>query len=102
MQKPLQSRRARGRMRYQYRSPATRLIGRPWQHAHSALPAVPPAACHRWLVPVMEMAAVASGKLAASPEPVPLGWTWFLTVATRTPRVDAESVRAAGFHHSHL
>ncbi|HEX9355427.1 MAG TPA: ATP-binding protein [Streptosporangiaceae bacterium] len=48
-----------------------------------------------WLAPVMEMAAVASGNRPPSPEPGPLGWTCFPKVATRTPGVDAGSVRAA-------
>ena len=50
---------------------------------------------HRWLAPVMEMAAVASGNRPPSPELGPLGWTCFPKVATRTPGVDAGSVRAA-------
>lgn len=48
-----------------------------------------------WLVPVMEMAAVATGNGPPSPEPGALGWTCFPKIATRTPGVDAGSVRAA-------
>ena len=49
----------------------------------------------QWLAPVMEMAAMASGNWPPSPEPGPSGWTCFPRVATRTPRPDARSVRAA-------
>ena len=48
-----------------------------------------------WLAPVMEMAAVTSGNRPPSPEPGPRDWTCFPKVATRTPGVDAGSVRAA-------
>jgi anti-sigma regulatory factor (Ser/Thr protein kinase) len=48
-----------------------------------------------WLAPVVEMAAVASGSWPLSPEPHPMSWTCFPRVATRTPGVDARSVRAA-------
>jgi hypothetical protein len=48
-----------------------------------------------WLAPAVEMAAVASGSWPLSPEPDPMGWTCFPRVATRTPGVDAPSVRAA-------
>jgi len=48
-----------------------------------------------WLAPAVEMAAVASGSWPLSPEPSPMGWRCFPRIATRTPGVDARSVRAA-------
>jgi hypothetical protein len=48
-----------------------------------------------WLAPAVEMAAMASGSWPLAPEPHPMGWTCFPRVATRTPGVDAGSVRAA-------
>jgi Histidine kinase-like ATPase domain len=48
-----------------------------------------------WLAPAVEMAAVASERWPLPPEPHPMGWTCFPRVATRTPGVDAGSVRAA-------
>jgi anti-sigma regulatory factor (Ser/Thr protein kinase) len=50
---------------------------------------------NHWLAPAVEMAAMASGSWPLSPEPHPMGWTCFPRVATRTPGVDAGSVRAA-------
>jgi hypothetical protein len=50
---------------------------------------------NHWLAPAVEMAALASGNGPLSPEPHPMGWTCFPRVATRTPGVDAGSVRAA-------
>jgi len=50
---------------------------------------------HCWLAPAVEMAALASGSWPLSPEPGPGSPACFPRVATRTPGVDARSVRAA-------
>jgi hypothetical protein len=50
---------------------------------------------HCWLASAVEMAAVASGNWPLSAEPGPGSWTCFPRVATRTPGLDARSVRAA-------
>jgi hypothetical protein len=49
----------------------------------------------RWLAPVIEMAAMASGNRPPSPAPGPSGWTCYPRVATRTPGLDARAVREA-------
>jgi anti-sigma regulatory factor (Ser/Thr protein kinase) len=50
---------------------------------------------HRWLAPVVEMAAVASGNWPLWPEPSPQGWTCFPRVAIRSPGVNPRPARAA-------
>jgi hypothetical protein len=50
---------------------------------------------HRWLVPVVEMAAVASGNWPLWPEPSLRGWTCFPRVAIRSPGVNPRPARAA-------
>lgn len=50
---------------------------------------------HCWLAPAVEMAAVATGNWPLSPQPGPRGWTCLPRLATRTPGVDAQPVRAA-------
>jgi len=50
--------------------------------------------CH-WLARAAEMADLASGNQPLSPDPAPMDWTCLPRIATRTPGVDAGSVRAA-------
>jgi hypothetical protein len=47
-----------------------------------------------WLVPAVQMAAVASGNWPLSAESGAAGWACFPRIATRTPIPDARSVRA--------
>lgn len=48
-----------------------------------------------WLARAAEMADLARGDRRQSPDSAPVGWTWLPRIATRTPGVDAGSVRAA-------
>jgi Histidine kinase-like ATPase domain len=48
-----------------------------------------------WLAPAAEMAGLARSDLPPSPDPAPTGWTCLPRIATRTPGVNAGSVRAA-------
>ncbi len=48
-----------------------------------------------WLTSAVEMAALASGNWPLAPDQVSQRWTRFPRIATRTPGVDARSVRAA-------
>jgi len=48
-----------------------------------------------WLTRAAEMADLASGNWPLSPDPAPTGWSCLPRIATRTPGVDAGSVRAA-------
>jgi anti-sigma regulatory factor (Ser/Thr protein kinase) len=50
--------------------------------------------CCQWLVPVLRMAAMASGNWPLSARPGSGGWTCLPKLALRTPGVDARSVRA--------
>jgi hypothetical protein len=50
---------------------------------------------HCWLASAVEMAALASANWPLSSAPGPGSWACFPRVATRTPGVDARSVRAA-------
>lgn len=49
----------------------------------------------RWLMPAVEMAALATGNWPLSRDPARPGWTCLPRVATRTPRLSAGSVGAA-------
>jgi anti-sigma regulatory factor (Ser/Thr protein kinase) len=49
----------------------------------------------QWLAPALRMAAMASGNWPLSARPGAGGWTCFPKLASRTPRPDARSVRAA-------
>src|SRR5216683_3270830 len=48
-----------------------------------------------WLTRAAEMADLASGNWPLSPDPAPTGWSCLPRIATRTPGVDAGSVRVA-------
>src|SRR5258708_38088534 len=48
-----------------------------------------------WLTRAAEMADLASGNRPLSPDPAPTGWSCLPRIATRTPGVEAGSVRAA-------
>jgi Histidine kinase-like ATPase domain len=52
------------------------------------------AGCH-WLARAAEMADLAAGNQRLSPDSAPADWTCLPRIATRTPGVDAGSVRAA-------
>ena len=52
------------------------------------------AGCH-WLMPVVEMAALASGNGALHPDAMPVRWACFPEIATPASAVDASRIRAA-------
>jgi anti-sigma regulatory factor (Ser/Thr protein kinase) len=52
------------------------------------------AGCH-WLMPAAEMAALAGGNGAPSPDAMPVRWACFPEIASPAPGVDASRIRAA-------